>query len=288
MKTKNLFWAATAILGMAFTSCSDSDDGFTLPNDSPVKATFTSMYPSVTNVTWEQKSTYYVADFRLDALETEAWYDGTTGIWYMTETDIPFSALPAAVQTAFNTSEYADWKVDDVDMLQRKDMETVYVIEVEKNNAEYDLYYSADGTLIKAILDNDNSSWNYLPNELPSAISTYITTNYPNARIVETEIESNGTIEVDIINGTTHLELLFTSAGEWIYTKQELTIAAVPANILEILNASYPSWEIDDVDYFETAESGNFYLFELEQGNIDKYVKITVAGEMSEVTATNF
>ena len=40
---------------------------------------------------------------------------------------------------------------DDVDKLERTGVETIFVIEVENQNQEIDLYYSADGTLIKSI-----------------------------------------------------------------------------------------------------------------------------------------
>lgn len=61
-------------------------------------------------------------------------------------------------KSAFESSEYAKWKIDDVDMLERLDMETVYVIEVESGKQEFDLYYSAEGILIKNVADTDNDS----------------------------------------------------------------------------------------------------------------------------------
>lgn len=51
----------------------------------------------------------------------------------MTETDIAYDALPAPVKQAFEAlTQYEGWKRDDVDMLERKGMEKVYVIEIEK------------------------------------------------------------------------------------------------------------------------------------------------------------
>ena len=78
--------------------------------------------------------------------DLSAWFDNG-GEWYMTQTDIPFTMLPEAVRTAFAATEYAavPWSVDDVDMLEREGVETVYVIEVEKydngRETEIDLYY---------------------------------------------------------------------------------------------------------------------------------------------------
>lgn len=45
----------------------------------------------------------------------------------MTETDLPYAALPEAVKNAFQNSEYGSWRPDDVDMIEREGMEPVYV-----------------------------------------------------------------------------------------------------------------------------------------------------------------
>ena len=98
-------------------------------------------YPGASNVRWLTKGDYVVAVFSMPATravsDTEndlaAWFDNG-GVWYMTETDIPFTSLPDAVRQAFNGSEYANapWGMDDVDKLERDGVETIYVIEVEK------------------------------------------------------------------------------------------------------------------------------------------------------------
>ena len=49
----------------------------------------------------------------------------------MTESEITYEMLPEAVKKAFSSSEYANWKIDDIDKLERAGMEIIYVIEVE-------------------------------------------------------------------------------------------------------------------------------------------------------------
>lgn len=95
-------------------------------------------YPAATDVVWRTSGNYSVAEFSLPAVRVAvhggrdhaAWFDDG-GEWYMTETDIVFGSLPSAVQAAFRDSEYAGWRIDDVDMLEREGVETVYVIEAE-------------------------------------------------------------------------------------------------------------------------------------------------------------
>ena len=85
-------------------------------------------------------------------------------------------------------------------MLERVEMETMYVIEVEKSKQEFDLFYAEDGTLIKAVEDIDNNDY-YQPNTVPEVLKNFINNNYPQATIVDIEIEK-GITEIDILQIT--------------------------------------------------------------------------------------
>ena len=153
-------------------SC-DNDDDESIAVPTALQEAFSTKYPNVKNVKWETKAGYYVADF-YDGYEASAWFT-TDGNWHMTETDIPYTALPDPVKSAFEASDYKTWRRDDVDKLERQGIETVYVIEVENQNQEVDLYYSVDGVLIKSIADTDNHENEHLPTtQLPAAMKTFI------------------------------------------------------------------------------------------------------------------
>ncbi len=139
---------------MILTSCSDDNDPTTTPT--AVTTMLAQKYPNATNVDWEIKGIYYVADCWSNGYELEVWFT-SDGKWCMTETDYrtSLSSLPTAVQSAFNSSSYASWTIDDIDLYERTDI-TFYLIEVETGNTEYKLYYYADGTLIKAVADTAN------------------------------------------------------------------------------------------------------------------------------------
>lgn len=165
----------TLLLALSVTwslqSCDNDDDG-SIAVPAELQSAFSSKFPNAANVKWETKSGYYVADF-YDGYEASAWFT-QDGKWQMTETDIPYNALPQAVKMSFENSEYASWKRDDIDKLERTGVETVFVIEVEKQNQEVDLYYSADGTLIKSIVDTDDDNSEHLPVQLTEAMKNFI------------------------------------------------------------------------------------------------------------------
>ena len=257
------------------------------------QAALAEKYPAATNVRWTAKDQYLVASFSLPASRAEAgidlaaWFDNW-GAWYMTETDIPFTALPQAVQTAFEASEYASapWRVDDVDMLEREGVETIYVIEVEKREngieTEVDLYYSADGVLVKMLTDAapDYDYGDYIPSRPATGIEEYIRTNYPGARITEIDYE-HGMTEVEIIDSRMPRELLFDGSGAWVYTKTEVRRSDVPQTVMQALeNSGYASYRIDDIDHYETPDK-EFYRFDLESALGDVKVDIALDGTLT-------
>ena len=267
-----------AFVAGAFIIQGCEDDDLRRPGNQTVENSFTEKYAGATAIDWEKKGDYWVVDFRKDNKKMEAWF-GNDGEWYLTETDISFDALPEPVKTAFLASEYQSWRIDDIDMIERKDMETVYVLEVEKGNEEYDLYYSSDGTLLKTVADlnDDDDNGKYIPMEYSERIKTYISANYPQAKILEIEMEK-GMVEVDILDGTVHRELLFDNTGEWARTETKIKKGAVPQNIMDALKTSaYASYSIDDVYYCETPQR-NYYYFELESSTQDVELIITLDG----------
>ena len=277
---KKLFLMTLAILSLTFYSCNDDDDNLNVTSE--YETIFKSMYPNAERVSWEKEREYFVADFWRNDMnaEAEAWFDNLAE-WKITVTEISYEAFPQAVKDGFQSSEYSQWRIEDTDMIERNEMETVYVIEVEQNNLEYDLYFTADGTLVKAIPDNDNDHSHYIPGEISVTISKFITDKYPGAKITETE-KDNNMIEVDILDGKTHRELLFTNEGEWKYTKTEVSAAQVTEIVMEAFKKSqYANYRIDDIDFYDTADS-DFYIFELDSEPNDIHLKIFTDGTIGQ------
>ena len=116
MKLK--MYLALLVMGMlSLQSCSDDDDD--LPSSKvpeAVRTAFDSSFSNTANLSWETKTVsqeqYYKAEFNNksdNGYKTEAWYKAD-GSWHMTETEMPYSAIPQAVRTSFESSEYATWQ----------------------------------------------------------------------------------------------------------------------------------------------------------------------------------
>lgn len=276
MKT-NLLVVAMLTIGMfTATSCND-DDNYT-PEDIFLQA-FQQKYPEASKIEWEDKNGYKVADFRYNEKEAEAWFDKSAK-WLMTETDLRLADLPAAVKTAFEASEYASWHVDDIDKIERVDVETTYVIEVEKSKQEYNLFFSEDGTFIKAVQSEGNAE--HLPLVVSQKVLDKIRDLYPNATaFLEFDREGNY-LEIEIRDGKIYKEVYFDENEDWVYTKWEAKLSDVPEVVMNAFKASkYKDYKIDDIDTIQKSD-GMFYLFELEDGGKDIYCLFSMSGEIIE------
>ena len=266
------------ILALGFLALSCSDDDNFEPDNSAVKNAFVTKYPGASVDEWEMKFTYYVANFRLDNNETEAWFESNAN-WVFTETDLTYAKLPDAIKTSFEASEYKNWEKDDIDKIERPETETVYILEVESGNTELDLYYSEDGELMKT--ENNPENTDRIPAVLSATILSDIDARYPGATVADVETEENNTLEVLINDNGTYREVYFDNTGTWLQTTTDIQLNSIPATVMNALSTSqYADYEIDDVEILEIAE-GSFYLFELEKNDTEIDVKISPEGEVS-------
>lgn len=176
--------------------------------------------------------------------------------------------------------------VDEVERIQRNGLEDVYVIEVKNTvdgvATEIDLYYSKDGVLVKKLvdMDEDYDYSDYIPVAPAAGVDAFLKANFPNARILDIDREDNMT-EVEILDGKVVRELLFDGTGNWLFTKTEMSYAALPAVVKQALDASeYAGYRVDDVDHYVTSAE-EYYRLELESVMGDVKVKITATGELS-------
>ena len=274
MNTKFLILLFSISSCLSWTACDDDPDDRYLPGQTITKA-LTEKYPEAQRVSWENKHGYEVADFYLGNDEKEAWFD-PQGNWVLTETELPFSAVPAIIKEQLAAGPYAQWNIkNDVDKIERPETPTLYIIEVEKGKQEIDLHYTENGILVKEVPDDDSDD-PYLPSLIPDALKTQLAALYPDALLLGYDVEEQG-VEIDILDGNISKEVVFTTGYDWLYTEWEIRISEVPAVLLEAVRASaYADYTIDEVHIYEKP-AGLFYEFELEKG--EQEIKITFTEE---------
>lgn len=285
-KWKWIGMAMACAVGMvAFTSCDDDDNDDYARVPDAVTAAFSHQYGNPGYVEWDsERGGYYVAEFRKDGRDHEAWYT-QAGLWAMTEVDYGRSLadLPQAVQSGYAATAYAldAWTVDDIDEIQRPDYETVYKIEVEKRGqADHDLYFDLGGTLYRDVEGSGSGSGNggMIQQGMPAEVKAYVDSAFAGAAVVDFDIEDNGMIEVDLRHDGKSVEVLFTAAYEWVMTKTDCS-RDVPAVVAEAVQQALPGARIDDCDYVQTATE-SYYLVDTD--NPDRDLRVTPDGQVTQ------
>lgn len=274
MKRKIFLWILLSG-SMGLYNCKKDNDKITVPEI--YQKAFTAMYPEAQDIKWEKKGIYYVVDFRRKGTSAESWFD-FLGEWQMTITEIPYATFPQAVKKTFKSGEYGNWHVEDTEILERRNTEKLYILEVEKNKEEYKLYFTETGMLVKIIPDTDDDNHlRYIPKQLSPAISNFIVRNYPNAKVIDIDKE-NRKIEVDILDGAVKRKIVFTPLEEWQYTKTEVRISEIPEAVMQAFEKSkYSGYKVDDIDFYDTPDK-DYYIFELENEPEDIRLKIFTDG----------
>ena len=113
------------------------------------KKVLSEKYPNAKYVEWEMEDGYMTAEF-LDERnqEVEVWFD-MKGNWVKTKTDMLFRYLPETIKKAYKGTPYAQWRVDDIDFVEKPNEDGVYIIEVEKMEREYTLFISEKGAILQ-------------------------------------------------------------------------------------------------------------------------------------------
>lgn len=302
---KMKLWSMAFLAGvLGLTSCSEEhgdtgNGGIFIPE--PVYQAFEAKYPDARHVSWKTKNGYAVASFQMNLPQTGAgqdaksvaWFSLTGAEWGMSEYEIPFTLLPDTIRSVFFSGPYGTWSYDhEVDVLCRPQADTLYVIEAEYESGSVersvDLYYTSDAVLVKEIIDadSDDDYEGMLPQVPSSSVTDWLQSKYPGARVIDIELE-DGQTEVEFVFDGNKMEAYFAgNTSEWLYTKTEYSrrdFSIIPPVVLAALKTSehYVSLEqVDDVDFYETAASGNYYRFELETRFDDVDVFITEDGSL--------
>ena len=120
-----------------------------------VKDAFSDKYSNATHMEWDDDDNgeEYEVDFTLNGEHLEASF-ATDGTWKYTQKEITHEELPQAVKSILK-DEYADFKIDDINMLETPEG-VRYKVEADSDNDDRVLLFSGDGTKLKDVTENDD------------------------------------------------------------------------------------------------------------------------------------
>lgn len=97
---------------------------------------------------WEMDGELYEVEFKQSGHNLQALYNAQ-GALQATEQTVSKSLVPATVLSAFATTRYASWKVDEYEKVMLPNGQTQYEVEVKQGKETMSLLFGADGKLLK-------------------------------------------------------------------------------------------------------------------------------------------
>ena len=258
----------------ALVACSDDDDNSNVPLNNAVTEFISTRYEGA-----KIRSSEYENN---GLLEVEILHDGkvkdvyfnSQSNWVYTTWDVRRADIPQPVLNAV-TEAYPDYRVDEADFVERETI-SYYAVELDKGNVSIMAYVSPDGV----ILDTSTGEPGTKP-VLSDAVRSFISENYPNARIVSYEYDANGLLDVDIMDGVTGKDVYFDSNDNWVQTDWDVSVDLLPDAVFQALSAAYPQYVIDSAEFVQRPGGVEFYEVELERaGGADVVVNVTAEGEI--------
>jgi len=232
-------------------------------------------FPNASDVDWKLDNGNYHIDFELNDKDNEAVLD-YRGKLLKHKQDLYISEIPKNVlETIKSKVQFFDIK--DADLLTENG-ETVYKINFEIDDKDYDFWISKNGKLLKYIRELKD-------NEVPENILSAIKNNYGSLDIDHAKYyEDAGKISYYVdgdINDKAHV-FTYDKKANLLKHEQDLKNSEIPAPVMNTLKTSYKNYEIRDADL--TEENGKTtYDIELKKSRDRIHVILNPDGKILEV-----
>lgn len=144
MKTYIIYLFA---LMMIATSASYAQDIPQSEVPEAVLKSFNEAFPKASDVEWEREGEHFEVDFDVSFFKDhEAWFNSSGNLIRHKE-EISKGDLPEVVVAAIS-SQYAEYRIDDVDKITENGKAT-YIVELEKGSEDRKVTFSEEGKVIE-------------------------------------------------------------------------------------------------------------------------------------------
>ena len=110
--------------------------------------------------------------------------------------------------------------------------------------------------------------------DLPQSVQDYISSNYPNYSIDESETDTSCTgtaiYEVEIeASDDDELELTFDSEGTFLYSETEIGVDELPDAVTSSIDTNYSDYSTEEAERLDMADGSARYEVELKNGSTE-------------------
>lgn len=177
------------------------------------------IYNDASSLEWQKIDGFWVGEFRYsdNSFRAKAWFD-QAGKWQMTETtELTYKLLPEEIINDFeNNRNCTKENILNIYRVEFADVETRYILEVEKSGSVFFLFYRRKGDLLKI----EEDSWTNKPIVIEEGIKKYLAENHETGVIIDADLSSTP-LKVEIFENS-NKTVCFKKPTQWIATYWEV------------------------------------------------------------------
>lgn len=274
-KEMDLFYSPDGVLTKEMADVDDDYDyGDYIPAapNASIESYLKANYPGARILEIDREGQYTEVEILDGRVKRELLFDNG-GKWLRTKTELRTAEVPASIMQVLQASEYASYRIDDVDYYITTDSE-YYRFELKSASGDVDVQITREGVLTVVGSESDDDDY---PGPLNQICADFIARQYPGSKIVESEYE-HGYLEVEIRHDNREKTVRFNASNAWVDTRWDVRVSELPQAVKSAIAASdYASYTIDDAGYVQIP-SGDYYEVELEKGDREVTVRIKADG----------
>ncbi len=122
---------------------------------------------------------------------------------------------------------------------------------------------------------------------VPEVVERVFEKQYPDAKDVEWEVDSNGYWEADFSLEDVKYRADFRESGQWIETETSIEFSELPDAVQTAVRESYPDEDISEVEKVDSALRGVFFDVEFERAGKNQDVEYLANGERVKKVVDN-
>jgi len=196
------------------------------------------------------------------------------------ETDIPNSALPAAVTAAIQ-AQYPGYTIEpgNSERFDFPDGSVQYKVDLESpTGPELDVVLRADGSFVCTDTSHDDGDDddNNTPTNIPANVLDFINSNYPGYQAQDADNEdicNDVTVyEVELEHGPgPDIDLYFGLNWNFLFAATDIPNSALPTAVTATIQAQYPGYSIEpgNSERYDFSDGSLQYKVDLEKNNDD-------------------
>lgn len=236
-----------------------------------VLESFSAMFQSDGNPSWQKKGDYEMANFMVNSDTSVAWF-AENGYFIVSYSTQPVTSLPVDVTKALTDNLYSLSDIHSVRLMKRNEFGSLYMVTLTLQNGPVTVVITEQGEIFKTV-----ASYKF---EASVSVSDTISKVYRKAQILEYDLYSDNSAEVDIVDSNIIKRMFLTDKGAWFRSYWQISESKLPTAITNTITSgeAYKGYSISQILYTQYPGMSYYHILFSKSGSAGFTVNFNADG----------